>query len=405
MVALPRQSVFAQLRPTPRIFVFFSVLLLTSLVIGAREVARFQYLNRFFDSELIIGVTAAVTAITVAVSSLVVGRLIDRSDPRPFLNWSLALASFTLLLPALALYLGFMSIWFVLGLAAFDGVIVGTFSVSLLKTQALLVRPGATGAAEILNFLRLGLGGIAGALIAGASPSTELTLIVGTALLLVASMAIWLVTAPAAIRASEAGAKALTETVMGYLRANTLVRNLVVLDLILVLVIPTQLVNFVLFDYDVAELASQSIAAGLAGVFFGRVLLTVFGFRGKPRVIITVTTLALAVIQVLSAVSLVNDWVLGQDFAAPVLIFLGSACAIYCQGLFSAMLQQEMAENMRGRISGLLVTGRNIAISAGALIGAAIITPLGSQQLLLLLSVSLVVVVVASGGFRALKQL
>jgi predicted MFS family arabinose efflux permease len=90
---------------------------------------------------------------------------------------------------------------------------------------------------------------------------------------------------------------------------------------------------------------------------------------------------------------------------APLLVLLGSVLAIYCQGLFGAILQQEVAEDMRGRLSAILVTGRNIAIGAGALIGAAVITPLGSQQLLLVLSASIVVVIVASGGYRALKPL
>jgi len=407
--ALPKQSVFAQLRPTPRIFYFFAIMLIASGTLGGREVARFQYLNRFFDSESIVGFTAAATATTIAISSFLVGRLIDRTDPRPFLNWSLALSSLTLLLPAVALSLDFMTTWLVVALAAFDGILIGAFAVSLFKTQALLVEPTATGAAEILNLFRLGVGGVIGALIAGLSPSPEATLYIGAVALIVTAILIWAITHKAPIRLpthTRAGvARALPQSVLAYLKASSLIRQLVMLDLVLALVIPTQLVNFVLFDYDAEELASRSIAAGLAGVFIGRVLLTLFGFRGRPRVIVLFTTVGLAALQVLAAFSLINDWILGQEMIAPLLVLLGSVLAIYCQGLFGAMLQQEMAEEMRGRLSAILVTGRNIAIGAGALIGAAVITPLGSQQLLLVLSASLVVVAIASGGYRALKPL
>ncbi len=54
-----------------------------AMSLGAKEVGRWQYLNEAFDSELSLGLIAAMSALTLAVTSVVIGRVIDRTDPRP----------------------------------------------------------------------------------------------------------------------------------------------------------------------------------------------------------------------------------------------------------------------------------------------------------------------------------
>jgi hypothetical protein len=58
----------------------------------------------------------------------------------------------------------------------------------LLKTQAAFVRPGAEGAADIVNTLRLGVGGVVGALLGGMSPNPQTTLVLGSAALVATSL-------------------------------------------------------------------------------------------------------------------------------------------------------------------------------------------------------------------------
>jgi hypothetical protein len=49
-----------------------------AISLGAKEVARWEHLNEAFDSEWGLGSAAAVSALVVAVTSLLVGRIIDR---------------------------------------------------------------------------------------------------------------------------------------------------------------------------------------------------------------------------------------------------------------------------------------------------------------------------------------
>ncbi|MBM3670530.1 MAG: hypothetical protein FJW97_11095, partial [Actinobacteria bacterium] len=165
LTALPQTSVFQQLRATPRIFAFMGLLIGAAMSLGAKEVARWQYLDEAFSDEWGLGETAAVAAVTVAVTSLTLGRVMDRRDPRPFVLVAIALAIVSHGLIGFLLLQGPLPIWIALVAAAFDGAALGMGGVSLLKTQAAFVIPGAEGAAEILNVLRLGIGGVLGALL------------------------------------------------------------------------------------------------------------------------------------------------------------------------------------------------------------------------------------------------
>ena len=83
--SLPQASAFAQLRPTPRAFLFQVVLLWSAIGIGAKEVARWQVLDGTALGEWAFGVSATIVALSLAATGLLVGRLVDRRDPRPFL--------------------------------------------------------------------------------------------------------------------------------------------------------------------------------------------------------------------------------------------------------------------------------------------------------------------------------
>lgn len=402
-VALPRTSVYAQLRPTPRIFVFMALLLGGAISLGSKEVARWQYLNEAFDSELGLGTAAAISAVAVAVTSLSLGRIIDRRDPRPFVVGALTFAALGNLAVAFVLIPGPIAPPWILLSATIDGAALGVGGVALLKMQAAFVRPGAEGAAEIVNILRLGIGGVIGAVLGGLSPDPSVTLMVGSTFLLATVVGLWWVMRPVTPRPSARGRTGMV-AVLGYLRTARALRGLVIIDLALAFVIPTQLVNLVLVGMDAPQVASLSIAAGMVGVLVGRLALAVVGFRGDPRRLLTLMVVGLALAQMLASLALTDGWLIDQLLLLPAIIIIGSIFSTYAQGMTASIIQQEVAEEHRGGLASILVAGRNILISLAALGGAALAVVWGPQALIGVLALGLIVVLVASRRFAVVPS-
>lgn len=402
-MTLPRTSVYAQLRQTPRVFVFMALLLGGAISLGSKEVARWQYLDEAFDSEWGLGTAAAISAVAVAVTSLLVGRIIDRRDPRPFVVGALTFAALGNLAVAVVLIPGPISAPWILLSATIDGAALGVGGVALLKMQAAFVRPGAEGAAEIVNILRLGIGGVIGAVLGGLSPDPSVTLMVGSIFLLATVVGLWWVMRPVTPRPSAVGRTGMV-AVLGYLRAARALRGLVIIDLALAFVIPTQLVNLVLVGMDAPQVASLSIAAGMVGVLVGRLALAVVGFRGDPRRLLTLMVVGLALAQMLASLALTDGWLIDQLLLLPAIIIIGSIFSTYAQGVTASIIQQEVAEEHRGGLASILVAGRNVLISVAALGGAALAVAWGPQALIGVLALGLIVVLVASRRFAVVPS-
>lgn len=402
-VTLPRTSVYAQLRQTPRVFVFMALLLGGAISLGSKEVARWQYLNEAFDSEWGLGSAAAISAVAVAVTSLLLGRVIDRRDPRPFLMLALSLMAVGNLAVALVLIPGPISPAWVVFSSIIDGVAFGAGGVTLLKTQAAFVRPGAEGAAEIVNILQLGIGGVIGGVLGGMSPDPTATLIVGSTLLLATVVGLRWVMRSITPRASSRGRTGMV-AVLGYLRRTSSLRDLVTIDLALAFVIPTQLVNLVLVGMDAPQVASLSITAGMVGVLVGRLGLTVIGFRGDPRRLLTITAVGLVVSQVVAAVTLTDGWLIKQPLVLPVIIIIGSIFSTYAQGVTASIIQQKVTEEHRGGLASILVAGRSVLVSVAALGGAALAVAWGPQVFTAALALGLIVLLAASRRFAAVPS-
>lgn len=404
LTPLPQASVFRQLRATPRIYVYMGLLVGTAMSLGAKEVARWQYIEETFTDEWGLGETAAAAAISVAVVSLTLGRVLDRRDPRPYVILAFALSMVSNGLVGYLLLQGPLAIWLTLVAAVIDGAALGVGGVALLKTQAAFVKPGAEGAAEILNVLRLGIGGVLGAVLAGLSPEPAWTLLASVPVLIISSAALWWVMLPISPRLPPPGSSTTKTSVVAYLRSSPRLTRIVGVDLVLSLVIPTQLVNLVLSNLDASEIAAVSIASGMAGVLLGRLALTLRGFRGNPRTILLLSVGSLSALQMLGALSLTDRWLLTEPLALPTIVILGTIASTYAQGLLAAIIQQEVAEDYRGRLGSILVAGRNILISVGALAGALGAATLGSQWLVLLLGLSLLLVIASTRGFTMLAR-
>ena len=402
-IRLPQTSVLAQLRATPRVFVFMGVLVGAAVSLGAKEVARWQYLNEAFQSEWGLGIAAAITAVSVAIASATLGRVIDRRDPRPFVVVAVLLPAVSNGMTGLVLMAAPISPAWVLVSSVLDGIILGIAGVALLKTQAAFVRPGAEGAAEILNILRAGIGGVVGALLAGMSPSPAVTLQISTVLLLATAVGVWWVMRPITPRAPSRARTGMI-VALSYLRQTGSLRRLVLIDLTLALVIPTQLVNLVLVGMDAPGVAGLSIAAGMVGVLLGRLGLVAIGFRGNPRRLLALVVGGLCFAQLVGVVMLTDGWLTRQLLVLPAIIIVGSVCSTYAQGVTAAIIQQAVPEEHRGGLASVLVTGRNALISIAAIGGAALAVAWGPQVFLLVLALGLLAVLLGSRRFASVPS-
>ena len=284
-----------------------------------------------------------------------------------------------------------------------DGIILGIAGVALLKTQAAFVRPGAEGAAEILNILRAGIGGVVGALLAGMSPSPAVTLQISTVLLLATAVGVWWVMRPITPRAPSRARTGMI-VALSYLRQTGSLRRLVLIDLTLALVIPTQLVNLVLVGMDAPGVAGLSIAAGMVGVLLGRLGLVAIGFRGNPRRLLALVVGGLCFAQLVGVVLLTDGWLIRQLLVLPAIIIVGSVCSTYAQGVTAAIIQQAVPEEHRGGLASVLVTGRNALISIAAIGGAALAVAWGPQVFLLVLALGLLAVLLGSRRFASVPS-
>jgi MFS family permease len=376
------------------------VLLIAATSLGAREVARWQYLNDTFDSEWGLGLTAAVTALMVAVAGPYFGNVMDRRDPRPFVVLATSIAALIMAVTGLTIILGGVPQWLALVAAAADGIALAMGSIAFLKTQVSFVRAGAEGATEIVNILRLGIGGVVGALIAGAMPNPQTTLIAMAVLISVGNVFVWKIMRPVVMRPAPAVSDLNPGAFRAYLQSSDSPRSMLVIDLLLAVIIPTQLVNLILVNLDLPELASLSIAAGMLGVLAGRVLLTVLGFRGNPRLLLSISILGLAITQLVGAVALQDNWLVRQALLLPAIVIIGSLMSTYAQGLTAAIIQQQVSDAYRGRFSSIVVAGRFVLISVGALLGTFIAVYWDSQVLLTVLGLSLVVLTIGTRAYR-----
>ena len=399
-VAAEHASVIRQLARTPRVFALAAAMLLAAVTAGTREVTRLALISDVADSQWGVSTVASVIAVAGAIAAFTVGRSVDRVDPRRFLLAAIAIGIVTSMLSFVLVRSGALSLPWLLITSAADAVSVGLSLTSMLKVQATIVTPSAVGGAEMLNVLRLGLGGVIGAVLAEFIGSVAVTLAFSAAALTAALVLAWTVLIPVRPSLDHALQAKSTARLSAYLRKSANMRRLVTFDLALTFVIPTQLVNLVLIGEGLEEIVSLSIGAAMIGVLVGRAALLGIGFRGRPSTILRMTMLGLLVCQSATAFMFIDNWLLDHHWLVAADIALATVLLTYGQGFLSALIQQDVAESVRGRLGGMLVGARAILVSVAALGAAAVEAAFGPQTLLIVLAAGLVIVLVATRGFR-----
>lgn len=398
-----RPSVLGQLQGSRRFWLLMALLLAPATSLGAKEVARLEYVTDVFGSAAGIGSVGVTIALAIAVAGAVAGPLADRTEPRALLLLSLGAVTLSNFATAGLLAQGLLSAPMILALAAVDGLALGMGAPALVKVLAAMVPVDARGSAEIVNIFRLSAGGIAGLLLANASPSVVVTMLgcgIGATL---GAAGVAVIVKPTRhgrrLAASGPGSTSLLAT----LRDMPSLRYVVIADLVLTFTIPTQLSNVILADEADPNLVVAVLLAGVVGVMVGRLGLVVTGSLGAVRRQLLVSFGIFATVAFIAWPLTASGAILAEGRIAAGFILVGSASTSYVLGLLAALVQQQVPDDVRGALTGFMAASRSLLIAGAAALITAVIVPLNSAAVVLTVCVLAVVALAVVRGFRGIS--
>ncbi len=398
-------SLWAQLRGQRRLLLFIVVQSPLAMIPGALFALVLNPLAADrLGGESGIGILAAISGITISLTSLVAGGLADRYNPRTVMvaGSSLYAISTGGICVLAAVHVPTFAL---LTYAAVEAVTVGLFIPPMLRVQAALVPADARGSADIvLNLFRFG-SGLVGFQIASAAPDSVIALGLLSAVALVGAVAGWWVSRSAALAPRPPSARGYgVGEVIGSLRDHPALRGAIVAEVLLRLVLPTQLVALFLVDYDVGALVVPLTMAGLAGIAAGRILMLFLGLQGDLRVRLLAGSGAWVALCLAGALLLVDDRGLGLTAVLAGGVFLASACIAVLQGTLAAVIQQRCPDDVRGRISGSLITIKCATEIIALSLTTAIVAQWNTEVILVALAGATVIVVVLLRGYASIRS-
>ncbi len=279
---------------------------------------------------------------------------------------------------------------------------------SQARIQAALTPPSARGSADVINLFRLSIGGVIGSVVTLWVVDPAIIVTASGVICLATAAAIWLI-APqvpgsrAHARGNHGTSERAPSALRQVLRSRSPLRSVIVVDLCLYFIIPTQLVNLLLVDRAITEQAGILLAFGMVGVLIGRGWPA---FIGQPRTLRAALVVAIAVGAVILAVSawlMVGDWLLHQPVPFALLIISGSAVVAYIQCLLAAAVRQQVPDDVRGRLSGAIWAARLVLVAV-SVAGSAYLVERGDSLLYLaVLASAFTLLLVVSGGLRSLR--
>lgn len=371
-----------------------------AIVVGLIGVTRALTATEVFGSESGIGTTAIAAALAGAVAGLVSGPILDRWNARWILLATMMLLGISQMVTFALYVMANLTPTTLTLMSIIDGFLVGVQVTALITTQAGLVGRDSRGVAEITNALRIGIGSVIGTFLASSVLAIEASLFfAGVITLAVAGVTIW--TSRSFVPAN-AHSRAKTADVWIIFKGNRSLRSALIINALLALVLPTQLVNLVIVDQDLPQYLGLAVGAGVIGVLAGRLHLSFTGLQGSlTRRVLRSYGIFIVIIAVSWVVLALGSMTLLVVTMAP-LIAVGSWTSTLAFGLVTATVQQRLPDRVRGRFTGALACVLSIAAAGGVLGATLVITPQDTSVFLLVLVAALLAVLAVTRGFRGL---
>jgi len=370
--------VLAQIRGERRVYVFMCALALatisgTAITIWYNDLVRRDY------GAAGVGTIATTYALILALCAIPSGILVDRVSARRLVVPALVGLAVMGCVSAIAFWAMIMTLPTMVAICTFEAIFFSVFVLSVFKIQATLVPTESRGAISLLHLAIVCASGILGVLLAsarsGPTPWDFGSLI---AFDLVAALLLFIST-------RRQGAQAAADTpstpntdsmrtpartrgpavLLAALREHPALRTVLALDLVLTVVLPTQLVSLYVADTMHEHLSSPLATTSFGASAAGAIYLLQRGLR--PHLARTVRhafisyalALALAI-----PLALVPPGPL-RDASLIAVAALGIYSLVVGYGIISALVQQHCPQAIRGRITGVLSATRKLLVAAG----------------------------------------
>ena len=367
-----RSSVLGDLSATPRVWVFMALTLLSAMAQGATTVSRVTVATETFDTSVGIGTMAILFGIAGVIMCLPSGMITDRFSARYVFLVSVLLLVVAQTRMTIVVAQGSVTMADLFANSVIEGALTGFIMASVVKVQASLVDQNARGSAEILNLLRMALGALIGTMVASNMRNPALSM--GLAALTNALVAVGVFLVSRRTRTSLKGTRtgADLKIAMGAIRSRHSLQTIIVIDLILRLVIPTQLLTLFIADTKIVEFAGLLISLGIVGTLIGQFTLAVRGVNRSPERPALVAFIVAALIAGIGTIGVWYGWLLTIPLLLTLCILSYSALTAFCQGTVGALVQQRCPDEVRGRISAALTGVRNLFVTVAIAIGSLI---------------------------------
>lgn len=396
-----RRSALGEVRHSPRFLALMLVMLVAAIGYGGRDVSRLRYTTELTGDALGIGAAAVTFAVGLAVGGLASGPLSDRFDPRWILVIGIPLQGLTAAVTGVLLIQGVTSGEPYLLLTFADGAFAGACIPPLARTQAATVPTNARGAAEIISILRLGVGATLGLILAGFSPNQAVTQFALGVLFCAVAIPLAVIVRPVEVTRRQDGDDH-SRRPLEVISSLPVLRRVVVADLVLCVAVPTQFANVVLAsDWD-ESLVTPVLAAGVLGVLVGRLVLSLSGSHGLVRRELVRSYGTFVVMALVGIPLIATRIVYDSPWISATILFIGSSTTAYAQGLLAALVQQQVPDAVRGRVTGGMAAARSLLIAGSAALLTAVVVPLSATAAAIFITALAVAALVLLRGFRGI---
>ena len=378
-----------------------AVTLPIAMAAGMMGTARNNVAVASFGGASGVGGLALAATLGGGVSGIFAGSLADRFAAQRILitvNLCFALSALTLWL---LVFTSALTPLESMTLAAIDGALTALSVTSVVKLQVATVPAKAKGAAEVLNGLKASLGALAGVFVTTRLGGDSAVIVICAVLfsLVAALVAAGRFRAPAAEDHPSAPPATFGTLLRAIVRDHGL-RDVVIADLVMYLVLPTILLGLAVVDEAIPEYSPLFVSVGIVGVLIGRLVLAARGTSGRVPLALTLAALTYAALAITALVLMDGDWKIGHIAALAFVAMAGSACGSFIQALLAAKVQERLPDELRARGTGFLYGLRAIKVAIGVIVVTYFVTVWTTRVYLGVLTLLLLAVVIGLRGFR-----
>jgi MFS family permease len=394
-------GVFSQIGHAPALYALMAIMLPVTAAVMLTSTARNAFAAEGFDGAAGVGHVAVAATVGGTLAGLLAGSLADRYSPRRLMiGIYLAMALVTGALWLLVLQPDVTQPPF-LALIAIDGALIAVCMTSLAKFQARLVPREAKGAAESVSGIRSGIGSLLGILLGLRVGSGASAILVSAVLFLVVAVLFMVFTKETAARAGGSTARyASARDFLIALRRRRELRDIVIADSLMFLVLPSALISLGVVAEDVIDLNPMLLSAGIVGVLLGRILVAARGTLGAVPRDLTIATVLYSGLAFISWYLLEAELLLNQVVLLAVIATIASSCGSFIQALMSAKLQERLPEEMRARGTGVIYGLRGLQMTIGVTLATWVVTGWSLHEYLFIVGMGLLLVMIGLKGFR-----